>query len=172
MRKNTVHIVNTFKLTLAVLFVALVGAQSPSASAQTPTAPTQSAAPSASGEAKRVLDAVGARDFKRVKDADMRRGLTRAVAALKALAKNTSPGREAGLVENFDRAVKTLKSLPQPAAADTRPCDAHYDRCIEMCKLAGGNYGKDCKLCGIEQNGCYLTKLALEMTKNPLDPTS
>lgn len=172
MRKNRTDIVKNFKRALAVLFVALVGVQMTAAPAAAQTGPAQvAAAETPSAAAKRTLDDIGSRDFKRVKDAKMRAGLSRAVAALKAVAGNTSRAREAGLVATFERAIKNLKSLPQPAGADTRQCDAHYERCIELCKANGGNYGTDCKLCGIEQNGCYLTKLAMEMTKDPQDPT-
>ena len=173
MRKNTVNVVSYFKPALAALCVALAVAQTPGAgaSAGAQAGPAQVAGLRTSAAAKRTLDDLGTRDFKRVKDARMREGLSRAVAALRALAKNSSEAREAALITTFERTIKNLKSLPQPASADTRQCDAHYERCIELCKEAGGNYGTDCKLCGIEQNGCYLTKLAMEMTKDPRDPT-
>jgi hypothetical protein len=157
-----------FKTTLLILLVALTGLQSPGASATAQTAPTALKAElKTSTEAKRVLDNIGSRDFKRVGDARLRAAATRAVEALKAIARNTSEAREAALIAKFDRTIKDLKSLAKSTAADTRECDAHYTRCIEICKEIGSN----CKLCGIEQNGCYLTKLSIEMTKNPDDPT-
>lgn len=172
MQKNTGNILGGFGLAAAVLLFALVGVPTPGALAKTrQTGPTQVAASETSAGAKRVADKLTSYDLKRVKKSKLRDSWLRAFDALKAVAKNTSPSREAALIADFDRAIKSLKSLPQPAAADTRQCDAHYERCIELCKEAGGNYGKDCKLCGIEQNGCYLTKLAMEMTKDPNDPT-
>lgn len=155
-----------FKSALLILLVALIGMQTPGARtfARTQTAPTALKAElKSSTEAKRVLADIGARDFKRTKDARLRAAAGRALDALKAVAKNTSPEREAILLAKFNRSIKDLKSLAKPTAADTRECDAHYTRCIELCKETGLN----CDLCGIEQNGCYLTKLSIEMTKDP-----
>lgn len=171
MKKNVVKIVKNFKLASAVLFVALIGvaALNVGSFAMAQTGPTRIADSKTSAEAKRILAGVGSRDFKRIKDARLRDGLSRAIAALKAVAKNTSEAREAELVANFDRSIKALQALPQPqpTAADTRQCDDSYERCMELCKLTGGN----CNLCKLGNEGCYLTKLAAEATKNPNDPT-
>lgn len=167
---NLLETAQNFKSALLILLVALVGMQTPAGEgfARTQTAQTTlSAELKSSTEAKRLLADIGARDFKRTKDARLRAAAGRALDALKAVAKNTSKGREAALLAKFDRTIKDLKSLSKPTAADTRECDAHYTRCIELCKETGGN----CELCGIEQNGCYLTKLSIEMTKDPNDPT-
>jgi hypothetical protein len=68
----------------------------------------------------------------------------------------------------LDRSVKALKALPQqPTAGGLSECDSSYDRCMELCKETGGN----CKLCALSNNLCYLTKLMIEWTKDPLDPT-
>jgi len=171
MRNNSLsETAKNFKSALLILLVVLGGghALGARAFAQTQTAPTALKAElKSSTEAKRVLADIGSRDFKRAKDARLRAAANRALDALKAVAKNTSPEREAILLDKFDRTMKDLKSLSKPTAADTRECDAHYERCLEICKEIGSN----CKLCGIEQNGCYLTKLSIEMTKDPNDPT-
>lgn len=166
---NFLEIAKNFKSALLILLVVLgVGHTLGSrAFAQTQTAPAALKAElKSSTEAKRVLADIGARDFKRAKDARLRAAAGRALDALKAVAKNTSPEREAILLAKFNRSMKDLKSLSKPTAADTRECDAHYTRCIEICKEIGSN----CELCGIEQNGCYLTKLSIEMTRDPNDP--
>lgn len=170
MSKNIVKIAKHFKLASLILFVALAGGQTLNAGAR-----AQSRAGSgilkaelkSSAEAKRALSNIGARDFKRVKDARLRVASSRALAALKAIANNTSAAREATLIANFASSIKTLKGLAQPGSTNIEECDKGYERCIELCKETGGN----CDLCGISQNGCYLNKLAIEMTKDPLDPT-
>lgn len=170
MLKNTSKFAKHFKLASIALFVALIGGQafSEGARAQTQAAPgALKAELKSSAEAKRALSNMGARDFKRVKDGRLRDAASRAHAALKAVANNTSSAREATLVANFARSIKTLKALAQPGSTAIEECDKGYERCIELCKETGGN----CDLCGISQNGCYLNKLAIEMTKNPDDPT-
>ena len=170
MQKSMSKIVKRFKPAAFILFVALVGAQSLDAGARAQTqaaANTVRAELPSSAEAKRALSDIGSRDFKRVKNSRLRDASTRSLAALRALANNTSKAREATLVANFARSVKTLKGLAQPGSTSIEECDKGYERCIELCKETGGN----CDLCGISQNGCYLTKLAIEMTKNPNDPT-
>jgi hypothetical protein len=169
MRNNSfLETAKNFRSALLLLLVLLGGGHLLGSRAFAQTAPAALKAElKSSTEAKRVLADIGSRDFKRTKDAKLRAAAGRALDALKAVAKNTSPDREAILLAKFDRTMKDLKSLSKPTAADTRECDAHYLRCIEICKEIGSN----CKLCGIEQNGCYLTKLAIEMTKNPDDPT-
>ncbi|HEV7905725.1 MAG TPA: hypothetical protein VGO96_17935 [Pyrinomonadaceae bacterium] len=170
MSKNIVKIAKRFKLASLILFVALVGGQTLNVDALTQTragSGVLKAELKSSAEAKRALSNIGTRDFKRVKDARLRNASTRALADLKALANNTSTAREATLAANFARSVKTLKGLAQPGTTAIEECDKGYERCIELCKETGGN----CDLCGISQNGCYLTKLAIEMTKDPLDPT-
>ncbi len=121
-----------------------------------------------SAEAKRVLADIGTRDFKRVKNAKMRDASTRALAALKAIANNTSKAREATLVANFARSIKTLKGLAQPGTTNFESCDNDYERCIEICK----EIGSDCNLCELGINGCYLNRLSMEASKNPDDPTN
>ena len=170
MQKSMSKIVKSFKLASLILFVALVGAQPLGTGARAQTqaaASTVRAELASSAEAKRALSDIGTRDFKRVKNSRLRDASTRALAALRALANNTSRAREATLAANFARSVKTLKGLAQPGSTSIEECDKGYERCIELCKETGGN----CDLCGISQNGCYLTKLAIEMTKNPQDPT-
>lgn len=171
MRKNTADIMNTFKLALVALFVALAGVQSPGASAQTPAGPTQLAASSASDEAKRVLGRLSSYDLKALKKSVARDRMLRAIDALQAVADNTSKRREPTLIAEFKRAVKSLRAVrPQGGggtSADTRECDDSYTRCMELAKETGA----DPKICSLGNEGCYMTKLAIEMTKNPLDPT-
>lgn len=170
MQKHMVTIVKNFNLPLVVLFVALIGVQTlnTGGSAMAQTASARKADLESSVKAKCILAGLGSRDFKRVKDARMRDAGGRALAALRAIADNTSKTREAALADDFERTIKDLKALPgQPTAADTRECDQYYELCMEICK----EIGSDCKLCGIGQNGCYLTKLVAEATKLPNDPT-
>jgi hypothetical protein len=170
MQKSMSKITKSFIPAALILFVALVGAQTfdAGARAQTQTAnSTVRAELPSSAEAKRALADIGSRDFKRVKNSKLRDASTRAMAALRALANNTSKAREATLAANFARSIKTLKGLAQPGSTTIEECDKGYERCIELCKETGGN----CDLCGISQNGCYLNKLAIEMTKDPRDPT-
>lgn len=170
MQTPIIKIAGSLKPASLVLFALLIGGQAlnPSALAGTQAASTTLKAElKSSAEAKLALSNIGSRDFKRVKDARLRAASTRALAALKAIADNTSKAREATLAARFDRSVKTLKALAQPGSTSIEECDKGYERCIELCKETGGN----CDLCGISQNGCYLTKLAIEMTKNPNDPT-
>ena len=170
MLKNIAKIAKRFRLASLMLFVALVGGQTLDAAAlaRTQAAPsTLKAELKSSVEAKRVLSDIGTRDFKRVKDAKLRDASSRSLAALKAIANNTSKAREATLVANFARSIKTLKGLAQPGSTTFEECDKGYELCIELCKETGGN----CDLCGFGQYGCYLNKLAIEMTKDPLDPT-
>jgi hypothetical protein len=170
MSKNIVTIAKHFKSASLILFVALVAGQTFGAGALAQSRAGMGilkAELKSSAEAKRALSDIGTRDFKRVKDARLRNASSRALADLKALANNTSAAREATLVANFARSMKTLKGLAQPASTNIEECDKSYELCIELCKETGGN----CDLCGISQNGCYLTKLAIEWTKHPLDPT-
>jgi hypothetical protein len=170
MQKSIINITKHFKPASLILFLALVGAQTINVGAFVKTqdaSTTLKAELKSSAEAKRALSNIGTQDFKRVKDARLRNASTRALAALKAIANNTSQAREATLAANFARSIKTLKTLAQPNSTSIEECDKGYERCIELCKETGGN----CDLCGISQNGCYLTKLAIEMTKNPNDPT-
>lgn len=170
MPKNISTFAKHFKLASIILFVALVGGQVLDAGALAQTragSGTLKAELKSSAEAKRALSNIGTRDLKRVKDARLRDASSRALAALKAIASNNSAAREATLVANFARSIKTLKALAQPGSTNFEECDKGYELCIELCKETGGN----CDLCGISQNGCYLNKLAIEMTKNPDDPT-
>ena len=168
MRNKLFSIVRHFKPALLVLFVALVAAQTSGAGAgvAAQTAPARKAELETAAAAKRALAELGTRDFGRVKDARMRAAGLRAVAALKAVANNTSRAREAALVAQFDRSILNLKALPQPAGLGLQECDKSYETCIELCKRTGG----DCKLCGIGQNGCYLVRLAIEMAQEK-DPS-
>ncbi|HEY9404541.1 MAG TPA: hypothetical protein VIQ24_17925 [Pyrinomonadaceae bacterium] len=170
MQKSIIKITNHFKLASIILFVAVIGGNmlDAGALAQRQAAPsTFKAELKSSAEAKRALSGIDSRDFKRIKDARLREASSRALAALKAIANNNSAAREATLAANFARSIKTLKTLAQPNSTAIEECDKGYERCIELCKETGGN----CDLCGISQNGCYLNKLAIEMTKNPDDPT-
>jgi hypothetical protein len=170
MQKSIINITRHFKLASILLFLALIGGQTINAGAFVKTqvaSTTLKAELKSSAEARRVLSNLGTQDFKRVKDARLRVASSRALAALKAIANNTSKAREATLAANFARSIKTLKTLAQPDSTSIEECDKGYERCIELCKETGGN----CDLCGISQNGCYLTKLAIEMTKDPKEPT-
>lgn len=167
MRNNLLLIVKHFKPALLILFVALVGAQTSGASGlgAPQTAPAQKAELETAATAKRALTELGARDFARVKDARMRAAGLRAVAALKAVANNKSQAREAALVAQFDRSIRNLKALPQPAGLSLQMCDQYYDTCKEACKESG-----DCKQCDLGVNGCYLVRLAIEMAQEK-DPS-
>lgn len=171
MQKNIVKIAKHLRPASLILFVALVvGGQTLNVAAYTQTqaaSATVRADLKSSAEAKRVLSEIGARDFKRVKDARLRVAATRALAALKAIAGNNSTAREATLVANFARSIKTLKGLAQPGTSNFESCDNDYERCIEICK----EIGSDCNLCELGINGCYLNKLTMEASKDPNDPT-
>lgn len=168
MRNKLFSIVRHFKLTLLVLFVALVAAQTSGASGvgAAQTAPARKAELESAATAKRALAELGTKDFARVKDARLRVAALRAVTTLKAVANNTSRSREATLVAQLDRSILNLKALPQPAGMSLQACDKSYETCMELCKETGG----DCKLCGIGQNGCYLVRLAIEMAQEK-DPS-
>jgi hypothetical protein len=170
MPKNIGKFAKHFKFAPLILFVALVGGQTfnTGARSQTQDAPANLRGElKSSSEAKRALSNIGTRDFKRIKNAKLRDASTRALAALKAIAGNTSRAREATLVANFARSVKTLKGLAQPGATNFESCDNDYERCIEICK----EIGSDCNLCDLGLNGCYLNKLTMEASKDPNDPT-
>jgi len=170
MNKNIIKFARGLKAAALVLFVLLVGGQTLNAGALVRTqaaSSTLKAELKTSAEAKLALSNMGGRDFKRVGNAKLRNAASRALASLKALADNTSRAREATLAANFARSMKTLRALAQPGSTSYEECDKGYELCIELCKETGGN----CDLCGISQNGCYLNKLAIEMTKNPDDPT-
>lgn len=167
MRNDLFSTVRHFKPALLVLFVALVAAQTSGASgAGAPqTAPARKAELETAAAAKRSLAELGSNDFARVKDARMRAAGLRAVAALKAVANNTSRTREAALVAQFDRSIRNLKALPQPAGLSLQMCDEYYNTCMEACKHSG-----DCKQCDLGVNGCYLVRLAIEMAQEK-DPS-
>ena len=170
MHKRIINMAKHFNTVSLILFIALVGGQTfdAGALAQTQAGPSAVKARSTpSAEAKRVLSEIGPRDFKQVKDSRLRVAASRALADLKAIARNTSRAREATLVASFARSIKTLKGLAQPGSTTFEACDNDYERCIEICK----EIGSDCNLCELGLNGCYLTKLAIEMSKDPLDPT-
>jgi hypothetical protein len=170
MPKNICEIAKHFKLASLILFVALISGQTLNigALAQKQAASTiLKAELKSSAEAKRALSNIGTRDFKRVKNAKLRDASSRALAALKAIANNTSSAREATLVANFARSIKTLKGLAQSGSTNFESCDNDYERCIEICK----EIGSDCNLCELGQNGCYLNKLTMEASKDPNDPT-
>lgn len=169
MQKIIVNIAKHFKLASIILLVALVGGQmfNAGALAQTQAASsTLKAELKSSAEAKRALSNMGSRNFKGVRDARLRDASSRAHAALKAIAGNTSKAREATLLANFARSIKTLKGLAQPGSSSFEACDNDYERCIEICK----EIGSDCNLCELGINGCYLNKLTMEMSKDPLEP--
>ncbi|HEX8635609.1 MAG TPA: hypothetical protein VF703_15790 [Pyrinomonadaceae bacterium] len=170
MHKCVNKIAKHFKLASLILLLALVGGHTLDAGGRAQTqagSSTLKAELKSSAEAKRALSDIGTRDFKQVKNARVRQAATRSLAALRAVANNTSKAREATLAANFVRSVKTLKGLAQPGSTPIEECDKGYELCIELCKETGGN----CDLCGFSQYGCYLNKLAIEMTKNPDDPT-
>lgn len=165
MKQIIVNIVTNYKSALVILLVALIGLQTLVAFAQ--ATPNENAELESATAAKRVLARIQPRNFARIKDARMRNAVEQSYKALKVVAKNNSKAREAGVMAEFDRTIKDLKSLPQPTNNNFQECDDSYSRCMELCKLTGS----DCKLCGLSQNGCYLNRLAIEITKNPLDPT-
>ncbi len=160
MNQIFVKMLKNYKPAFFILFV-ILGMQTLGATAQ--TAPARLAQPEPATEAKRVLTGIEARNFARIKDARMRKAIQQSYKALKAIADNKSKDREARLMDEFERTVKDLKAMPQGGGANLQECDDAYARCMEICKEIGSN----CKLCGIGQNGCYLNKLAIEMTKNP-----
>lgn len=168
MKQNITKIMTNYKLALVALLVALVAIQAPvfvaTVAAQTASAADEelkSALP-----AKRALTRVDERSLGKIKDERMRSAIQRSYKALKALASNKSPAREAKLVAEFDQTIKALKAFPQPDPTTYQQCDSQYEVCLEICKEIGG-----CNMCGLVQNACYLTKLAAEWTKDPLDPT-
>lgn len=167
MRNNLLLIVKHFKPALLILFVVLVGAQTSGASGlgAPQTAPARKAELETAAAAKQALAELGSNDFARVKDARMRAAGLRAVAALKAVANNTSRTREAALVTQFDRSIRNLKALPQPAGLSLQMCDKSYETCKELCKESG-----NCKQCELGINGCYLVRLAIEMAQEK-DPS-
>ena len=170
MPENISTFAKHFKFASLILFVALVCGQTLDAGAHAQTragSGVLKAELKSSAEAKRALSNIGTRDFKRVKDARLRDASSRALADLKAIANNTSTEREATLVANFARSIKTLKGLAQSGSTNFESCDNDYERCIEICK----EIGSDCNLCELGINGCYLNKLTLEASKNPDDPT-
>jgi hypothetical protein len=170
MSKNIIEIAKHFKPASLILFIAVIGGQmlNVGAAAQTQAASsTLKAELKSSAEAKRALSNIGTRDFKRIKNVRVREASSRALAALKAIANNTSRAREATLTANFARSIKTLKGLAQSGSTNFEACDNDYERCIEICK----EIGSDCNLCELGQNGCYLNKLTMEMSKDPNDPT-
>ncbi|HEX8354715.1 MAG TPA: hypothetical protein VF611_17540, partial [Pyrinomonadaceae bacterium] len=118
-----------FRPALLVMFVALVGAQASGAGVNgaPQTAPPPKAGLATAAEAKRALAELGTRDFARVRDARMRTASLRAVAALRAVANNTSRAREATLIAQLDRAIRNLKALPQPAGLGLQECDKSYE---------------------------------------------
>ena len=171
MKKSITKITKHSKLASFILFLVLIGGLTLNVGAfvnPQVASTTVKAELKSSAEAKRVLADIGTRDFKRVKNAKLRDASTRALAALKAIANNTSKAREATLVANFARSIKTLKGLAQPGSTHFEACDNDYERCIEICK----EIGSDCNLCDLGINGCYLNKLMMEASKNPDDPTN
>jgi hypothetical protein len=156
-----------FKPALLVLFVALVAAQTSVAGGvgAPQTAPARKAELETAAAAKRALAELGSNDFARVKDARMRAAGLRAVAALKAIANNKSATREAALVTQFDRAIRNLKQLPQPAGLSLQMCDKDHETCKEMCKTTGL-----CNQCDWGINLCYLVRLGIEMAQEK-DPS-
>ena len=167
MRNNLFSLAKHFKPALLVLFVAFVAAHtSVAGGAGAPqTAPVRKAELETAAAAKRTLAELGSNDFARVKDSRMRAAGLRAVAALKAVANNNSRAREAALVAQFDRSIRNLKALPQPAGLSLQMCDQYFDTCKEACKESG-----DCKQCDLGVNGCYLVRLAIEMAQEK-DPS-
>jgi hypothetical protein len=171
MQQSIFKIKKHYKPASFVLFLALVGGLALNVGAfvnAQVASTTLKAELKSSAEAKRALADIGTRDFKRVKNAKVRDASTRALAALKAVANNTSKAREATLIANFARSIKTLKGLAQPGSSNFESCDNDYERCIEICK----EIGSDCNLCELGINGCYLNRLAMEASKNPNDPTN
>jgi hypothetical protein len=165
MKQILVKIIKNYKTAFVFLLV-ICGMQTLGVNAQTALA--RGADLESSTVAKRTLVGIDSRKFVKIKDARMQKAVQQSYNALKAVANNKSKAREAGLMADFDRTIKDLKALPQPTGGGLQECDNSYALCIELC----GETGFDCKLCGIGQNGCYLTKLAIEMTKDPNDPTT
>lgn len=165
MKQILVKIIKNYK-TAFVLFFVIVGMQMIGVNAQ--TAPARNADLESSIVAKHILVGIDSRDFVKIQDANAQKAVQQSYSALKAVANNKSKAREAGLMADFDRTIKDLKTLPQPTAGGLQECDNSYTLCKELCVETG----YDCKLCGISQNGCYLTKLASEAAKGPNDPTT
>ncbi len=155
------HFKRIFNLALVGLFLALTGAWEAGVFAQTPT-PTPPKTWDWAAESRRAVDTIGAKDFKRAKDRKLRDAGTRALAALKKIAKNTSKAREAALVADFDRAMQALKLvLPATKSGGLQTCDRQYEICMELCKETGG----DCSLCSKANNVCYIMTLTMEQAQ-------
>ena len=167
MKKTMVNALRNLRPILFILFLALVGAQSSGAGGHTvaQTAPARPAQVDINAEAKRALDKIGSRDFKRVKDARLRAAGAHALDALKKLARNTSKAREAALLAEFNRSVDALKAAaPGPKTASLDACDHSYETCKELCKNGGA-----CQ-CEALNNLCYMTNLMIELVEGE-DPS-
>ncbi len=132
MQQNIFNIVKKFKMAVVVLFVALVGVQMSgvSAFARTQTAaPTQVATLESSTQAKRAMETLKTINYSRIKDARQREAVRRAVNAVKALAANTSPAREAGLIAKLKLAANGLKprNNDHPTGAGQKCIDEAID---------------------------------------------
>lgn len=81
--------------------------------------------------AKRALVKLETIDYNRIKDGKRRSGVRRAVNAVKALAANTSPAREASLISKLNLAVNGLK----PRGGNDPSDD--YQKCVDKGEECG-----------------------------------
>lgn len=157
---------------LVILFAAIVASQTIySNGSKSPSLPTTIRETTKELEtttaAKRALAETGSRNINQIKDARLRVALSRSIAAAKALARNNSKGREAEMVNNFNRTIKDLKALPHPTAeGDFKECDDAYERCMLLCKSGGGV----CTGCVALNGLCYMAKLTIALV-NENNPT-
>ncbi|MEO6393004.1 MAG: hypothetical protein ABIP75_14245 [Pyrinomonadaceae bacterium] len=111
MQGITAKITKNFKLVSTVIFVALIAVQplNAGAFAKKLPPPAMRTALESSVQAKRALTQLSTINYRLIKDARQRDAVHRAVNAVKALAANTSPGREAGLFAKLKLAANGLK---------------------------------------------------------------
>lgn len=126
---NPVQIVKKVQLALVVLFVALFGVEMINTSVSAgPQAPARIAELETSTQAKSAMVRLKSLNYNRIKDAGLRDSVRRTVIAVKALADNTSPEREAALVANFKRTLGKLKLKGKPTGAGEK-CIAEAEDC-------------------------------------------
>src|SRR5689334_4342452 len=113
---HSTKIAKNFKLALAALLIAFVGAQGFNiGSYAAPQAkPAQTGEPKSAAEAKRALARVGSLDFAKSKDARKRDAAQKGYDSIKALANNTSKAREAALLAELARTTRVLRAFPPP----------------------------------------------------------
>ncbi len=157
---NFIKSAKNFKLALAAVLIALVGVQAFNLSnirsfAAPRARPAQTAELKSATEAKKTLARLGSPNFAKIKDTRKRDAMQNSYNAIKALADNSSAGRESALFASLDRATKTLKALPRPKKTKSfeQDCDNRYSTCMELCGASGGH--GNCDICAGANNMCY-----------------